>query len=242
MQRTELAAHQIDYRMPHLFQHAAHDAVASGVQGDLHDRVAAGSLIDDAGLVGLDRAVLQVDAGEQSLHGGRGDPTLDTGDVGLEHAEGGVGEHVGEFAVVGENQQARGLGVEAAHVEQALLKLRHEAVEVGAAAVILQRRHDADRLVEHEVAAGGVELDGHAVDRHEVGFLHATAELHDDLAVHLHTPGRNQILRDPAGGNPRGRHQFLQANAVVSRVIVHHQSLPIRRRAAAKCAAAHRSS
>ena len=89
----------------------------------------------------------------------------DLGDVGLRDAERRVREHVGEVAVVGEHEQAGGLGIESTDVEESLVVVAGELAQVGATALVCHRADDADGLVEHDVALGGVELDGGAVDR-----------------------------------------------------------------------------
>ena len=69
-----------------------------------------------------------------------------------------------EFAVVGEDEESGCLSIEAPDVEQPLLELLDEPRQVGATSLISQRRHDADRLVEHEISAARVELDRDAID------------------------------------------------------------------------------
>ena len=77
---------------------------------------------------------------------------VDLRDVDLRHAERRVREHVGEFAVVGEDEQTAGLGIQSADVVEALRPVLREAPQVGAAAIVVHRAHDAGRLVEHDVA------------------------------------------------------------------------------------------
>ena len=124
-------------------------------------------------------------------------------------------EHVREIAVVGQDQQAARHRVEAAHVEQALLELVGELAQVGASALVLHRRDHADGLVQHHVAAAGVQLHGDVVDHDQVGVgVDAAAQLGDDLAVHAHAAGGDHLLGDAAGGDARGGHDLLQAHAV----------------------------
>ena len=122
VQRAELPAHQLEHRVADLLQHPAHDAVASGVQGELHDGLAVVGRADDARLVRGDRPVLQVDAGGQFRERLRGDRALHLGDVGFHDPERRMRQHVRELAVVGEDEQPGGLRIQPADVEQALLE------------------------------------------------------------------------------------------------------------------------
>ena len=98
----------------------AHDVLAPLVQHDLDHRLA-GVGVDDPERVDLHRAVVELDA--RRAAGGarsRGTEPLNLGEVGLAHLVGGVGQPVGQLAVVGEQQQALGVLVEPADVHQAL--------------------------------------------------------------------------------------------------------------------------
>ena len=64
VQRAELPAHQLEHGVADLLQHPAHDAVASGVQGELHDGLAVVGGAEDARLVRGDRPVFEVNAGQ----------------------------------------------------------------------------------------------------------------------------------------------------------------------------------
>ena len=80
------------------------------------------------------------------------------------HTERGVRQHLRQVAVVGEQQQAGGVRVQAADVEQPLLVPLRVLREVGAAAVVVHRRDHAGRLVQHHVRRARVDPDRHAVD------------------------------------------------------------------------------
>ena len=138
----------------------------------------------------------------------------DLGEVGLEHAVAGVLEAVREVAVVGEDEQALGVGVEPADVEEPLLAVADEVADVDPAELVAHRGDDAERLVEGEVDPRLVELDAHAVDVHGLGGADAHAELGDDLAVDLHPALADQVLADPARADAGRREQLLQAHAV----------------------------
>ena len=128
MQRAEGAAHELDDGVVDGGEHAAHDAVAAGVQRELDHAVPAHGVAEHPRRVGRDGAVVELDPLFETTQHGRGDAAAHLGDVRLLDAEARVGEHVGELAVVREQQQSARLGVEPAHVVEALV----EAVGVAA--------------------------------------------------------------------------------------------------------------
>ncbi len=113
----EAGADQLVDREARLGQHPAHDVLAALVQGDL-DQVVLAGVLHDPEVVGARLAVLQLDAVLELLAQVARHRALDGGEVGLGHAVAGVGEAVGQLAVVGEQDEALGLGVEPADVEE----------------------------------------------------------------------------------------------------------------------------
>ena len=104
-------------------QQTADDVLAALVQDDLDDGLP-GVGVDDLERVDDDRAVLQLDAAAQpavqvARHGAG-----DLGEVGLGYLVGRVGQPVGELAVVGDQQQALGVLVQPAHVDEAAARGR----------------------------------------------------------------------------------------------------------------------
>ena len=240
MQRPKLAPHKVDHGVTDGSEHPAHDAVATGVQFNLHHALAAAELADNTGLIGDDWAVVEVDSGHQLAHRAGADLTGHFGNISLRHAERRMGEHVGKLAVVGQQEQPAGLGVEPADVEQALLIPGRPPVEVVPAVLVRERTHDADGLVEHEVPLRHVELDGRTVDRHVVGrCIHAPAEFGDDLAIDLHPSGADQVFGDPSTGDTRRSHHLLQAFAFVASG--DHRIRPFHHQAGGKSGATHQS-
>ena len=119
------AAHELDDRMSDGVEHAAHDAVAARVQGELDHRVpvvapAAAGCAPCRPRSGRPRARCRSSAAAMTCGVTR---PAHLGDVGLRDAERRVREHMRELAVVREQQQAARLGVEAADVEDALLEV-----------------------------------------------------------------------------------------------------------------------
>src|SRR3546814_13032081 len=74
----------------------------------------------------------------------RRDRSGDLGHVGLEHPVAGMSQPVGELAVIGEQDQALGIGVEAAHVEQPLAPALHVSAEVRSALGIRSEEHTSE--------------------------------------------------------------------------------------------------
>lgn len=115
--------------MAGLSEHAPHDVLAPLVQHHL-DQGLAGCGVDDAERVDLDRAVLEHDALAQSPPEVARHLALDLREVGLQHAVARVLEPVRQFAVVGEDEQALGVGVQPADVEEPLLAVGDEVTDV----------------------------------------------------------------------------------------------------------------
>ena len=129
---------------------------------------------DELDRVGPDRAVLEGDALPQPLRiVCRRDHARDLGQVGLRHLVRRVGQPVREVAVVGQDQQALGVGVQPADVEQPLLagrRLPSRSVERAPALRVVHGRDHAARLVEHQVEVPPGRRDPGAVDPDDVAF------------------------------------------------------------------------
>ena len=90
--------------------HAAHDAVSALVKAHLDQGVLIVGLHESHG-IGLDRTVLQGDAFRKATNDLVIDPTLDVSQVSLENLVRRVSHAVGEFTIVGQQYESRGLGV-----------------------------------------------------------------------------------------------------------------------------------
>src|SRR5688572_33280352 len=122
------------------------------------------------------------------------DGTRDLRQVGLGDAVLRVLEAVRELAVVGEDQEPLGVGIEAADMEQALVPVADEVTDVEPAELVVHRRDDTQRLVEGEVDPALVELDPDSVDVHGLVRPYPDTELSDDMAVDLDAAGGDQVL------------------------------------------------
>ena len=117
-------AGQPGHRVADVLEQAPHDAVATLVDDQLDDgalaRRTAVAALDDAGAGHRHGTVVERDAGEELLDDPLVELALDLGDVGLLDLVRRVRQALGEVAVVGEDQQARRVGVEPADVEEPL--------------------------------------------------------------------------------------------------------------------------
>src|SRR5690349_16315183 len=225
-------AQEPQHRVAHLVQQPPDDVLAALVDHQLDHR-AARVRVDEAEPVDDREPVLQLDALAKPPAQVARDRALYLGEVGLLHLERRVHEAVAELAVVHEQQQALGVGVEAPDVEQprpraAVEVLVHgaaldeEVADAAAALVVVHGRQHAAGLVQREVSERLVEHDAQPVDVNDdlVG-VHPPPHLADDLAVDGHPPGGDQLF-----GRPPGRHaglgqHLLQPDAV--RVLLGHQ-------------------
>ena len=123
LDRPDRGAGQPADRVTDVVEQPADDAVAALVDDQLDDRAALGVALagaDQPRLRDRDRAVLERDAGQELLEGLLGDLAVDLGDVRLVHLVRRVRHPVREVAVVGEQDQPGGVGVEPADVEEPL--------------------------------------------------------------------------------------------------------------------------
>ena len=130
-----------------------------------------------------------------------------------------------QLAVVGEQQQALGVGVQPPDVEQprprrpgeVLLDdaaLDDEVADARAAPVVGHRGEDAARLVQGQVHEVVLQHDAGAVDVHDGGLrVDTAAHLAHDLAVDAHAPGRDQLLGGTPGRDACLGQYLLQAHA-----------------------------
>ena len=210
--------------MPDRFHRTAHDPVPTLVDGDPHQSLLAGARHQlHRTRAGPDRPPAGCPA--QPSQRGLIDHPGHLGQVGLRHLVRRVGEPVPELPVVGQDQQALGVGVQAADVEQPDLALGHELGQVASTLGIVQRRDHTPGLVQHPVHVPAGRRDPGAVDPHHVGVrIDAEPLLADLLPVHLDPALADQLLGDAPGRDPgRGEH-LLQTYALLRPLIRHARS------------------
>ncbi len=188
--------------------------LAALVQGHLDEVVLAG-LLHDAEVVRARVAVLELDAVLQALAEVARDRADDVREVGLLHAVLRVREAVRQLAVVGEQDDALGLRVEPAHVEEPGLAVGDVVAEALPALGVLHRRDDTGGLVQREELVR-LRGDGQAVDLDLVLLrVDAAALLEHDLAVDLDPGLFDQLLAGAPGAVARAGQDLLQPLALL---------------------------
>jgi hypothetical protein len=122
-----------------------------------------------------------------------------------------MGDPLGPIAVGGQQQQALGVAIEAAHAEQARY-LRQQVVDCRPALGIVPGGDIAGRLVQQQVLMPGDVPDRSTVDRDAVPLgIGARAKLMRHLAIDGDAPGHDQFLGGAARGHTGAGQDLLQA-------------------------------
>ena len=122
-----------------------------------------------------------------------------------------MGETLGKIAIIGEEKQPFGLGVEPADVEEAR-QMRREKIEDGVARVgIGSRRNETGRLMQHDVEPA-LAVDEFAVDFDVVALRWLRAEVGANAAIDGHAPGGDQLITMPARTEPGRGEKTVQAH------------------------------
>ncbi len=206
-------------------QHPAHYSFAPLVQRDPDQRLT-GHGIHHREVIDSDRPVIQFDSGPEFFAEPTGHRPVHRGDVGLGYLVGRVHQPMREFAVVGQQDQAFGVGVQPSHMEELLVAadpVLHQVTDARSAAVVRHRRMHALRFVQRQIHQGLVEDHPCAVDADLRGIgVDPGAEFGHHLAVDLDAAIGDHPLRDPSRRNPGLRQHFLKANPVRFAGGVHH--------------------
>ena len=124
---------------------------------------------------------------------------------------------LGEDSVVGEQQQALGVGVESSHVEESLGALGDVVAHARAAEVIGHRGDDASGLVQCDNDSVGGGRDPLAVDAHHgAAWIHAHALFAHHAPVDLDSTQGNHLLAGTTTADPRCREDLLESHSLVS--------------------------
>ena len=141
----------------------------------------------------LCQAILQLDSFLELSHKLPIGLTQNSGEVGLRHLILRVHQTVSQLAVIGENKQTFGIGVEAAYVKKTLASsnlFRNHVAYARAAQVIRHSGLHAARLVEHKIFVLLVDINAHTIYSDDVNRgVYLNALLGNDLAVDLNTAG-----------------------------------------------------
>ena len=167
--------------------------------------------------------VVELDALAELAQGAGGRrAALHLGHVLLVHPVRGVGEQLGQVAVVGQDQEAFGLLVEPAHRKDGGLG-RHQVQHGRAPVRVGRRRDDPGGLVQQvvdEVGRHGQQDPVHL----DPGRGHVDPAAQDgDLPVHRDPAGGDQLLAHPTGSLPGPGQHLLQALAAGRRRVGHHR-------------------
>jgi hypothetical protein len=166
-----------------------------------------------AGLAFAEAAELDANAVEQGLI----DAALDEGLVGLGDVEPWVGEGVGEVAVVGHEDEARGLEVEATDGEEAGLGgVVDDLGDGGAVELGLVGGGDehAFGLVDHQIELAFRLAEGAAVDEDAIGVgVDEDGKSPDDFAIDADATLLDEVFAGAAGGDAGVGHDALEADA-----------------------------
>jgi len=132
--------------------------------------------------------------------------------VRLFHARRCLGQLVGQFAIVGHQQQAFAHVVQAPHRVKPLSHLLEELHHGWPALRILHRGHKAARFIQHKIAQPLGALQQLPVHTNMVpARVGLGAKLGNHRAVHLHTPLLNHLLGLAPARHSALRQDFLQA-------------------------------
>ena len=195
-------------------EHAANLAVLALADADDKPGVVAGVTVADDVCGQRDVAVVEHDALTEPL-----DARVHVIDdaaqlclVDLRHFVARVGEQLGQFTIVGEDDGALGVPVEAADGVDAAILGRDERGDDGASLGVGGGRDITDGLVDHQVNLEAFGLDAAAIEINDVfaRFDRGTERLDDD-AVDLDPAGLDEGLTGPSAGDTCGREIFLES-------------------------------
>jgi hypothetical protein len=123
---------------------------------------------------------------------------------------------MGEVAIVGQDQQTLGVGVQAADVKKPLVPAFSEQIGNCAPAFrIVHCGDDTPRLVQRQVSVPARRRDAGAVDPNDIAFrIDPSALLEDDLRVDLDTSLADQDFAGATGSDAGLGEDFLKSYAL----------------------------
>ncbi len=196
----------ITYGGEHFFDYV----VATFAHHQFDDRIA-GFVASGGNLFGNSRAAGQVYTAAQRVQRFRRQSSFYARDVGFAYAIARVGQDVGQIAVVGHDQQAVSVFVEAAHREYPLAYASHQVEHGFAAKRIVGGTHATCGLVEQIVdeflARQGLAVDCNGRDLR----VDLQAHLDDCFAVDADSAFGDDLFAFAAGGDPGAGENFLQS-------------------------------
>ena len=196
-------------------EHAANLAVAALDERDCVPGVGSVLVELDFGRRSFDAAIVvegDVDAVAETLEGCFVGASADFDEISFGDVRGGLGELLGEGAIVGEEEKPLAGVVEAADGIDAGGEIAEELHDGGTSFGIVDGGNVAFGFIQHEIDRRLDGLDGFAVNGDGVGVgIGFGAEFGDDLAVDGDAAGGDEFLGFAARGNAGGGEDFLEA-------------------------------
>src|SRR4051812_46792994 len=211
LERAEGDAAQLDDRVADRLEHAADLPLAALVDDDLQ----LGAEALDARRRG--RAVVELDAVAQAPEVILGRASADAGAVGLGNLEARMGQAVRELAVVGQQDQAGALGIQAPDRVQAPGALGRELDDGRAPVGVARGRDHAGRLVDRVDDVLARRAQRRAVERDAARLVDVARRIGDGLAGDRDPARAHDVLGGAAGGDAgvsevlREPHTLIQA-------------------------------
>lgn len=219
-------------------EHSADFAVFAFTQGDLDDAAVAETLggADFSATGFLAAAAMPITEPDARLHFGQllgRENTVDDRAICFRHAVTRMRQMLRQLAIIGEQQQPLGIGIEPADREDALTDIGREQIDradLGPLGDV--RAIHALGLVEEEIDAAALrflgrfrlsagpslpaptrkETDAFAIDNDTVDCgVDKDRQAGDDVSIHFNPPGKHHLLHRPPGCDARRRQHFLNA-------------------------------
>jgi hypothetical protein len=202
--------------MADLGKQAPNDVLAAFVKYEFDERPVA-ELVEDAEAVDLDQPIDQLNAGAEPASKISANRRGNLGQVGLENTEGRVRQPVCQLTVVRKEEQAFGIRVEPAHVEEPHRPVGHEVGYRRPASRILHRADHATGLIEGKVGEPRRRRNSLSVDPDDrVKRVDAETLSGDQPPVDFDASLSDQVLTRPPTAHSRLCQNLLQANRVVA--------------------------
>ena len=123
-----------------------------------------------------------------------------------------MGEALRKISVVGEKEQAFGLGIKPAHIEKTRKFRRQKIKDKVARMRIASGRNETGGLVQNDVQPRKLSGDEFAIHFHVVALAGSRAEVRARLPVNRDAPARNQFIAVPARADSGGGEEAIKTH------------------------------